>query len=53
MLENQDGKCAECGEEKDLDQVQGHHIMRHADGGKTNEANGAAVCKDCHIKLHQ
>eukprot|EP01037_Dinobryon_pediforme_P020035 gene20034-20565_t len=31
---------------------QGHHIERHADGGRTDDANHAEVCKDCHRELH-
>jgi RHS repeat-associated protein len=54
MLKKQGGTCAECGETKKLEEVQGHHKdTRHADGGKTDEKNGAAVCKDCHIILHK
>lgn len=53
MLKKQDGKCVGCGETKTVDQVAGHHKKRHADGGATTPENGAAVCKDCHIKIHQ
>lgn len=53
MLKEQGGKCAECGEPKTLEQAQGHHSnTRHADGGRTDETNGKAVCEDCHPKLH-
>jgi hypothetical protein len=30
----------------------GHHIERHADGGKTDSANHAEVCLECHAKIH-
>ena len=53
LLANQDGKCASCGEVKKLEEVAGHHKIRHADGGKTTMENGAAVCKDCHKKIHK
>lgn len=53
MLEKQGGKCAQCGEAKTVDEVHGHHVERHADGGKTNSSNGAAVCKTCHTEIHQ
>ena len=53
MLDDQGGKCAQCGTEKTVDQVDGHHIERHADGGATTKENGASVCKDCHKELHE
>ena len=32
----------------------GHHIKRHADGGKTQQTNDAEVCKEpCHKELHR
>ncbi|MVT45203.1 hypothetical protein GO495_31735, partial [Chitinophaga oryziterrae] len=52
MLDKQDGNCAQCGQSKKVDEVHGHHVVRHADGGKTNLDNGAAVCPNCHVKLH-
>lgn len=51
-LDSQGGKCAQCDESKTVDQTNGHHIDRHADGGQTNDANHAEVCHDCHKKLH-
>ncbi|CAA7196831.1 DUF6443 domain-containing protein [Chryseobacterium potabilaquae] len=53
MLENQNGKCVGCGESKTIEQVDGHHKVRHADGGKTTIENGAALCKDCHKEIHK
>ncbi len=53
MLEKQDNKCAQCGVTITVDQAQGHHVVRHADGGKTDLDNGTAVCKECHINLHK
>jgi len=52
-LDQQNGKCARCGKDKTVDQTNGHHKQRHADGGKTNDANHAEVCKECHKELHQ
>ncbi len=52
MLDDQGGNCAQCGESKTVDEVQGHHVQRHADGGQTTKDNGAAVCTDCHKDLH-
>ena len=52
MLERQNGKCRVCDEPKTLREVAGHHVERHADGGSTTLENGAAVCHNCHQKLH-
>lgn len=53
MLEAQDNKCPQCGENKTVDEVDGHHVDRHADGGQTTPENGASVCKSCHTELHK
>ncbi len=53
MLEAQGGKCAGCDQVKTVDEVHGHHLKRHADGGKTTMENGAALCKECHTKIHK
>lgn len=52
QLEKQDGKCANCGQPKKIDETQGHHEKRHADGGKTDPGNHKEVCKECHVELH-
>jgi RHS repeat-associated protein len=52
-LEQQGGKCAKCGVPKKASEVRGHHKTRHADGGKTNSGNLAAVCEGCHIEIHK
>jgi 5-methylcytosine-specific restriction endonuclease McrA len=52
-LEQQGGKCAQCGEAKTADEVEGHHIERHADGGQTDDPNHAALCNPCHIDIHK
>lgn len=49
----QGGECANgCGTKIDNSNSEGHHIDRHADGGQTNDANHAEVCRDCHQELH-
>lgn len=53
MLDKQDGTCADCGQSKSVDEVHAHHKKRHADGGATDDKNGAAVCPDCHKEIHQ
>jgi HNH endonuclease len=53
QLDKQNGKCAQCGAEKTVDETQGHHIVRHADGGTTTPDNHAEVCKECHVDLHK
>jgi RHS repeat-associated protein len=51
-LSEQGGKCANCEKPvKDGDGI-GHHVDRHADGGKTDSNNVPVVCKDCHKELH-
>jgi RHS repeat-associated protein len=51
--EAQGGQCANgCGTEIDASNSQGHHIERHADGGRTDSANHAEVCIKCHKELH-
>jgi hypothetical protein len=51
-LDEQGGKCANCGQKTTIDDAKGHHIDRHADGGKTDSTNQAVVCTDCHKDLH-
>jgi RHS repeat-associated protein len=49
----QGDKCATgCGTTIDESNSRGHHVQRHADGGKTDDANHAEVCVDCHERLH-
>lgn len=40
-----------CGAVIDATNSTGHHITRHADGGRTDEENHAEVCLDCHLRL--
>lgn len=41
-----------CGSTIDQNNSAGHHIDRHADGGRAVPENHAEVCKDCHKDLH-
>lgn len=41
-----------CSTKIDQSNSRGHHKKRHADGGRTNDANHVEVCVDCHLKLH-
>jgi RHS repeat-associated protein len=51
-LDQQGGNCANCGKPTDIDNAAGHHVDRHADGGKTDSGNHAVVCNPCHKDLH-
>ncbi|CAN7716344.1 DUF6531 domain-containing protein [Pseudorhodoferax sp. LjRoot39] len=49
----QDHLCGNgCGATIDNANSAGHHIIRHADGGRTIPSNHAEVCLDCHRKIH-
>jgi hypothetical protein len=48
----QDGKCARCGVRTEIDHARGHHRTRHADGGKTDNANLDILCEGCHNEVH-
>jgi RHS repeat-associated protein len=52
-LEQQEGKCGQCGEPKTVEETNGHHIVRHADGGRTDDDNHVELCKPCHDAIHQ
>jgi RHS repeat-associated protein len=53
-LDQQKGRCANCGKKLKPGEGIGHHIQRHADGGKTDDPNHAVVCTDCHVNdLHK
>ena len=41
-----------CGKQVDESNSAGHHIERHADGGRSTPENHAEVCIDCHKELH-
>jgi len=42
--------CAACLAKEDL---QHHHLVTRAEGGKENEANVITLCTSCHDKLHE
>lgn len=49
----QGNKCGNaCGKTIDETNSVGHHIDRHADGGRSVSENHAEVCKPCHDDLH-
>lgn len=51
--QEQGNKCGNgCGKDIDQSNSDGHHEVRHADGGRTTPDNHREVCKDCHNKLH-
>jgi hypothetical protein len=45
--EEQQGKCARCGESFTLDKMEGDHIIPWSEGGKTTLDNLQMLCKDC------
>ena len=47
VYEKQDGKCNRCGEGFDLKQMDGDHIVKWKDGGKTEESNCQMLCVPC------
>lgn len=47
-----DGKCQRCGELLGED-WEAHHVERYVDGGVTELTNGLALCRVCHIQIHQ
>jgi RHS repeat-associated protein len=52
--EEQGNQCGTgCGKKIDASNSEGHHVDRHADGGRTNSENHSEVCKDCHRELHK
>ncbi len=51
-LAEQSGKCRGCGENIDESEAKGHHIERHADGGRTEQENHAVLCDECHVEVH-
>ena len=52
ILNQQNGKCAECGKHLDPSTAQFHHGRPWADGGRTVVRNGKALCPVCHAKMH-
>jgi hypothetical protein len=52
-LAEQEGKCKSCEKETTIDEARGHHRERHADGGKTDNANHDILCEACHKEVHR
>jgi RHS repeat-associated protein len=52
VLEKRGGTCDGCDKPVTVDDVDGHHVKRHADGGHTTEDNLALFCEDCHKEIH-
>lgn len=53
-LAEQGGLCAVCRDPiDDLADATGHHVERHADGGRTGDDNLAVLCPDCHAEIHR
>ena len=48
--ERQDGKCAICGNEFEIDQMEGDHIVPWSKGGRTTSDNCQMLCVDCNRK---
>ncbi|MCK4743627.1 MAG: HNH endonuclease [Sulfuriflexus sp.] len=53
LLNDRGGKCEGCGKKISVDEARGHHIKRHADGGRTNSKNTAILCDPCHKNIHK
>ena len=47
VYERQKGRCAICGDEFELAQMEADHITPWADGGKTVQENCQTLCRDC------
>ncbi len=47
VYEKQNGKCNMCGESFDIKEMDGDHIDKWKDGGKTEEANCQMLCIPC------
>ena len=48
--EEQDHRCAICGEEFDFDEMHGDHIVPWSKGGHTTPDNCQMLCTDCNLK---
>ena len=47
VYEKQNGKCVECGEIFNIEDMHADHITPWVEGGKTNEENCQILCKNC------
>ncbi|WP_175550362.1 HNH endonuclease [Chryseobacterium vrystaatense] len=36
-----------------IDQIHGHHLIRHSDGGMTTMENGVGLCHSCHKQTNK
>ena len=52
-LDELNGKCEGCEKDLEVNDAKGHHIIRHADGGKTVKDNMAVLCPECHNDIHK
>lgn len=52
-LAEQGGVCAVCRNPLDLAEAKGHHGVRHADGGPTDQSNLWILCETCHTGIHR
>jgi RHS repeat-associated protein len=52
-LESTGGVCDDCRNPLPAPKAKGHHNQRHADGGRTSDANLRVLCADCHGKRHR
>lgn len=50
MYHRQDGKCALCGQKKELKDMQADHIIPWSKGGRTVLENGQMLCVSCNEK---
>jgi 5-methylcytosine-specific restriction endonuclease McrA len=48
VLQRDDRRCTNCGATEDL---QAHHVIAAADGGRTTMKNLITLCVDCHREL--
>ena len=51
--QEQGGTCAGCAKPISTSEGRGHHVQRHADGGKTNQPNLKVLCEECHKDIHK
>lgn len=50
IYERQNHRCAECGEQYPMEEMEADHITPWSVGGKTTADNGQLLCKNCHKK---
>jgi RHS repeat-associated protein len=52
MLEERGNTCEGCSKPATADDVNAHHVIRHADKGATVKENLVNLCDDCHKYIH-